>query len=437
MDELTSSLQPLTIGDASGKFTEPAKGLASSLDASTAPQLSLEQLPVELQQLIMSQAPTLSSLSALVHASPQLHRVYVENRTPILRSVLAQALNGMLVDALGAYHSGKEFFQRVREESLLWAFVEEYESKYTSTATDWMAALSLEDIIHLHHFHTSVIEPLADRYASWALASLPIPSTNEQTRKQPLSNTERCRIQRAMYRLQIFCSAWEIEEILCFHRFAEDVHSNVFKQVAWDLNPENPRYRHLDISDINENLVLVWNAEAEDGSINKNALNAVLRSGLKLLSDIMKTKDHEQLVIMTRAAVLLGMGEHDAYYENGWIDDAVREDIQEARRERWYSHRDSAQDWRQKTPFDGDRLDSPPAAWVQFWHGEYSNLAGDHIPEELRRWGFVMWDAGRLNSRAEARIDYYAYFGWDPREEFYHPSVIDPWKKGNVISDPF
>lgn len=295
MDELTSSLQPLSIGDASVKLTEPAKGLASSLDHSAAPQLSLEQLPVELQQLIMSQAPTLSTLSALVHASPQLHRVYVENRTPILRSVLAQALNGMLVDALGAYHSGKEFFQRVREGSLLWTFVEEYESKYTTTATDWMAALSLKDIVHLHHFHTSVIEPLTDRYASWALASLPIPSTNEKTRKQPLSNTERCRIQRAMYRLQVFCNvcwslreghssqeilekniahlrvlcifpAWEIEEILCFHRFAEDVHSNVFFQVAWDLNPENPKYRHVDITDINENLVLVWNAEAEDGS---------------------------------------------------------------------------------------------------------------------------------------------------------------------------
>ncbi|KAI7775674.1 hypothetical protein LA080_006457 [Diaporthe eres] len=341
----------------------------------------------------MSQAPTLSTLSALVHASPQLHRVYVENCAPILRSVLAQALDGMHVDALGAYHSGKEFFQRVREESLLWTFVEEYESKYTTTATDWMAALSLEDIVHLHHFHTSVIEPLTDRYANWALASLPIPSTNEKTRKQPLSNTERCRIHRAMYRLQVFCNvcwslreghssheilekniahlrvlcifpAWEIEEILCFHRFAEDVHSNVFFQVAWDVNPENPKYRHVDITDINKNLVLVWNAEAEDGTINKNSLNAVLRSGPKLLSDIMKTKDHEQLVIMTRAAVLSGMGEHDACYENGWIDDVVREDIREERRERSYSHRDSAQDWRQKMPFDGDKLDSPPAAWV-------------------------------------------------------------------------
>lgn len=160
----------------------------------------------------------------------------------------------------------------------------------------------------------------------------------------------------------------------------------------------------------------------------------MLRSGLQLLSDTVKTKDHEQLVSMTRAAVLLGMDERDGSYQNDWIDDAVREDIQDERRERWFSHRDSAQDWRQKMPFDGDRLDSPSLAWVQLWQGEYSNLTGDYIPEELRRWGFVMWDAARLNSRAEARIDYHTFCGWDPREEYYHPSVIDSWKQGNVIS---
>lgn len=294
MNRLASSLQALSTEDACGELTDTAKDLASGLDSTPVSQLSLEELPVELQQLIMSQAPTLSSLGALVRASPQLHRVYVESRAQILRSVLAQVLNGMLVDALGAYHSGKESFQRVREESLLWGFVEEYESKYTATAFDWMAALSLEDIIHLHHFHTSIIEPLTDRYASWALASLPIPSETEQTRKQTLSNTERCRIQRAMYRLQIFCNvcgslgegrssrkrieknvdrlrvlsifpAWEIEEILCFHIFAEEMNGKVFRQVAWDLNPENPKYGHVDITDINHDLVLVWDAEAEDG----------------------------------------------------------------------------------------------------------------------------------------------------------------------------
>lgn len=180
MDKLTSSLQALSTGDANGEGAEPAKELDSALDPSTTPQPSLEKLPVELQVLVMSKAPTLQSLSALVHASPQLHRIYIEDRVPILRSVLAQILNGMLVDALGVYHSSTNLFQATREESLLWAFVHEHEAKYTKTATDWTAELSFDDIIHLLRFHTSVLEPLTERYASWALASLPCSSTEER-----------------------------------------------------------------------------------------------------------------------------------------------------------------------------------------------------------------------------------------------------------------
>lgn len=295
MEELTSSLQALSTRDAKNKSTEPAKDLGSGLDYSTAPRPSLEQLPVELQQLIMSQAPTLSSLSALVHASPQLHRVYVEDREAVLRPFLAQFLRGMLVDAVGAYQSGTGYFQATRDEHSLWAFVEEQEAKHTAAANELTVELCANDIIQILHFHIFIIEPLTERYASWALATLPFPSTNGQTGQQPLSNTERCRIQRAMYRLQIFCNvcgslgegrsspirieenidrlrvlslfpAWEIEEILCFHRFAEDIYGKVFRQVAWDLNEyKNPRYRHLDMTDTNEDLILIWNDEIEDG----------------------------------------------------------------------------------------------------------------------------------------------------------------------------
>lgn len=295
MDKLTSSRQALSTGDAKHKSTEPAKDLRSGLDHSTAPRPSLEQLPVELQQLIMSQAPTLSSLSALVHASPQLHRVYVEDREAVLRPFAAQFLHGMLVDAVGAYHSGTDRFQAAREEHSLWAFVEDLEAKHTATANELTVELCADDIIKILHFHISVVESLTERYASWAMATLPSSSTNGQTGRQPLSNTERCRIQRAMYRLQIFCNicgslgegrsssqriqenidrlrvlsifpAWEIEEILCLHRFAKDVYSNVFRRVAWDLNEDkNPRYKHLDMTATNEDLLLIWNDETEDG----------------------------------------------------------------------------------------------------------------------------------------------------------------------------
>lgn len=290
MDRLASSLQTLTTGGAaSNKMETSAKDPASAPGFHPIPQSALEDLPVELQGLILANTPSLQSLSAFVHASPGLHRVYLGDRLGILRSVLGNALNGMLVDALGAQHSGTDIFQEAREWSLLWAFIKEHEAKYDTAESVWIAQLPLEDVIHLAHFHVLVIEPLTERYATWALASLPTSCEEEQAGQQPLSDTERRRIQRAMYRLQIFCNLcgregrssrhriednvdrlrvlsmfppWEVEQILCINEFAKDVYTDVFRQVAWDLNMDkNPKYRHLSLTATIEDLMLLGGSD--------------------------------------------------------------------------------------------------------------------------------------------------------------------------------
>lgn len=40
----------------------------------------------------------------------------------------------------------------------------------------------------------------------------------------------------------------------------------------------------------------------------------------------------------------------------------------------------------------------PPIAWVLLWDGKYCNLYGAYMPDEFRRWGYVMWDERRWNS---------------------------------------
>ncbi|KAH8756218.1 hypothetical protein F5883DRAFT_718469 [Diaporthe sp. PMI_573] len=461
MDALTSSLQALSGGDATGKEIRRLEDTASALGSpSTAPQPTLEDLPVELQGLILSNAPTFQSLSALVHASPNMHRVYSGDRLRILRSVLGTTLEGMLVDALGAHYSGSDLFQEIRHESLLWAFVKEQEAKYTTPEADWTAQLSYEDAIDLLHFHVRVIEPLAERYASWALASLPTESGQEQAGHQPLSDTERRRIQRAMYQLQLFCNVcgskgegrscpnriednidrlrvlsifppWEIEQILCIHEFAVETYSDVFRRVAWDLNMDrNPKYQHLDITETIEDLMLV--SGGHDSYVNTRSLNGVLRYGLRLLVDTIQTEDHEELVDRIRTAILSGLDyTHVCYVGSDWIEDVVTDLVQIEKREQWYSQRDSAQDFRHRMPFKGEKLDSPPLAWVLFWQGEYSNLIGDYIHPELRRWGYVMWDAARLGPRPRGRIGYWSFNMCgggeiqDIRSDTYDDSVKD------------
>jgi hypothetical protein len=51
--------------------------------------------------------------------------------------------------------------------------------------------------------------------------------------------------------------AWQIEEILCVYEFAKDTYGGFFDQVAWDLDEErNPRYRHIDMTSVSEDLLL-------------------------------------------------------------------------------------------------------------------------------------------------------------------------------------
>lgn len=236
------------------------------------PPPSLENLPFEIQRLILTHAPTLDTLRAVVHASPQLHSVYAHDRLLILRTFVEQSLDGILFDAHAAYLSGTNEFQRTRNEPMIWDFLHDYEQRRTSiTASHLAAQLALDDLVYLAHFHRSVIEPLTERYATWALAAL---SSSPET--YPLCGIERRRIQRALYRYEIYCNvcgskgqgrssrdrigkplrclrvltrfpAWQIEEILCINNFGKDIYGGIFDRVGWDLDEErNPRYRHLD-----------------------------------------------------------------------------------------------------------------------------------------------------------------------------------------------
>lgn len=291
MEKLSSSLQALSAGDIGGQAIHAAKDLAPALDSITTSRPSLETLPMELQRLILSKVSTLQSLSAIVHASPQLHLIYAEDRMYILRLVLAETLGEVFIDAIGAYRSGTTSFQNCLTEPLLWSFVGELKQKYTALA-DWTTELSFDDLVHLFRFHESVIEPLTERYTSWALASLPR-SQEVGDGHQTLSNTERLRIQRAMYRLQIFChlcrssdksrtyhfeshvdrlrvllifQPWEVEEILNIHAFAQDLYGVIYRQVAFDLNElPNPRYTDELLTAESENSLLICKDWTEDG----------------------------------------------------------------------------------------------------------------------------------------------------------------------------
>lgn len=70
------------------------------------------------------------------------------------------------------------------------------------------------------------------------------------------------------------------------HEFSKDVYGGAFDQVAWDLDEvRNPKYRHVALQDVNENLLLFSGPECckSDLSSSLGALGLVRQ--LRVIDD--------------------------------------------------------------------------------------------------------------------------------------------------------
>lgn len=118
-----------------------------------------------------------------------------------------------------------------------------------------------------------------------------------------------------------------------------------------------------------------------------------LRGGLDLLRlvliDLVKPHDREALVTAMQRSIVSSYIPIDSL---GILSDMR----QEERRQVAPSTRDELTAERSPLPFQGDSLGGPPQAWAVIWGESYSNLIGDYIPDEMRRWGYVFWDADRM-----------------------------------------
>lgn len=91
--------------------------------------------------------------------------------------------------------------------------------------------------------------------------------------------------------------------------------------------------------------------------------------------------------------------------------------------------RDHKQGHREPLIFQGDRQDGafPPLAWTLVWEGTYSNIFGDYILENFQEWGWVIWDADRLEitgakellMRQWQEMKEASYYD-DPRQPFWY-----------------
>ncbi|KAF4462058.1 hypothetical protein FALBO_11134 [Fusarium albosuccineum] len=337
----------------------------------------LEQLPFEIRNEILLAVDTTTDLCALVHASPTFHQQYRLDRAFWLWHCLQLEMGHVLIDAYTANLCNMPEFRLKRTRQKVLQIIDDYKLQRSTVTEALSKPAPEEDVICITTFHSHNVRPLLQQYISWARTNLEGLSVPDQ-----LSRTEQRRIIRGLYRFQIFCNLfggvhgakhgrrgdvleaedrlelfldeyepWEVEEILCINAFVDAKYRSVFEEVQWDLHPDNPSF----------------DAERTGPQTPPGAF--------RLVND-----------------------------SDDWISETTEPYLQERRREHRYSDRDKAQDSREKMSFNGDKDDSPPLAWVTIWNEAYSNLYSDFIPEPLRRWGYIMWDGGRLADSGAAAI---------------------------------
>jgi hypothetical protein len=250
----------------------------SDLDGrdSSAKCTTIETMPVEIQRQIMLCLCSLGSLGAVIRASPVFYSVFQREPRNFIATCLINVLGHTFFDACTARAAMQDCFQKLRrdgmrqglEPSVIWPFLASERRKRVEQLSwnkPWIHSISLPKAIGMATFHSSTVEPLVERYASWALANLGVvpPSSAGSV---SLSRTERMRIQRGMYRFQIVCDVfgnklgdddpafrrpaqlgclrlltcyepWEIEEILCINHFLREEYRRKLTEISGKLLP--------------------------------------------------------------------------------------------------------------------------------------------------------------------------------------------------------
>lgn len=237
------------------------------------PNSPLEDLHPEVRRLILSMLD-LEDLSALVHASPVFYQQYLLDRRSLLCKCLDTTLGSVAVDACAAYRSGLAEFSNSRTNGTVSQFLESYEDRRSSTQYSLLTETLTEDeVVGMAAFHSSIIKPLAQCYARWALANLG-KETRELQSHEPLTRTEERRLMRGLYRFQLCCNLfgvgryeggswrlgmnfqaidilktffclfepWEVEEIACIYNFSKEKFDQIFSEIRWDVHEENPKF---------------------------------------------------------------------------------------------------------------------------------------------------------------------------------------------------
>ena len=225
---------------------------------------TLERLPTELRRQILFAISNLEDLRALVLASPVYYQLYLLDRRALLETVLPRTVGSVMEDAY-AVHASSKLCGPSGElpDAEAMDFVEDRSWLEPATLDKILELCSEQDLAAMASFYLTVIQPLVLNCAALFLGNLDV-----SLEAGSLSDMERTRFLRALYRFQLYCqvlgsgargsarlssvlfrrqlamffsplAGWEIEEVWCMYALIAAKYEEVFETIQIDGDPDH------------------------------------------------------------------------------------------------------------------------------------------------------------------------------------------------------
>jgi hypothetical protein len=456
----------------------PVPAASALTEPADTAQCWLESLLPDLRHLLLS-ILDLPSLKSLVCASPVFHEQYVIARRTLLCQCLDNTLGVVAADAWAAYLSGEPnplpSTTRIGDwdpsPTAAVDFLKSYEERRCSSRYSLLREqLTVEEAVGISEFHLRIVLPLAGKFMTQALANLwdlVHPCANAQLLREQLSLTEEMRLLRALYRFQIGCNLfgngrrhlgdsfghttpetlnptqlsyeffhqfqpWEYEEIACIYAFALTKYQCTIVDIPRSFRPSR-RFKNQreptppppgygidpDCESIHAHAHalsplfrwfsdFVYSLTLGDRT---NILEGMVQCGLRTLHSLFfDVPDHSCLISFIRDNVIwrvvLNFIPRVLYMEYYFLQSCADPSDRRLKQQRL-----------EPMPFPGDIVGlHPPLAWTLLWKETYSNTYGLYIiSNDLRSWGYVIWDAARIEGTPVRRVLYRYWNAGDPR----------------------
>jgi hypothetical protein len=214
-------------------------------------QSMLEDLPPELRIRIILSLTDFSSLRSLVLASPSYHATYVqETRQQVLcQLALTQMDHRLHPDAFAALRSTEIFERPETGPNEVIAFIAEYgRTRYrgpVNPAPKLLMPFDVTEAINLLHLHESVKLIASDYCAHVSLSGVPGKAPVDH-----ISEMEKLRLHRAIYRFQIYCNLFGGEQKLLDRRPGKGFERGLVKQAFTAIGRFLPSFPPWEVQEI-------------------------------------------------------------------------------------------------------------------------------------------------------------------------------------------